>query len=95
MIDKHHLTITAGYITCAILSSAAHGETATWDAEGLIPYWSTPENWVGDVTPPNDGTADITFVDDPPATPILMQPWSIHSLNLLTARGCSRWAAIR
>ncbi len=85
MIDKHHLTITAGYITCAILSAAAHGETATWDAGGLVPYWSTPENWVGDVAPANDGTADINFITNPPATPILIQSWSIHSLNMLDA----------
>src|SRR5690606_17594429 len=74
-------SVYAATILFAVAAQDVFG--ATWDAGGLDPNWSMPENWIGDVAPPNDGTSDIFFVEHPPATPLLLSPQSIRSLNLI------------
>jgi len=56
--------------------------TFTWDGGSLVDNnWSTPENWVGNVAPPNDGTADIVMTGTTRPTPNVDTAWSINKLS--------------
>ncbi len=74
---------TFSAVLALLVAQSSYAVVATWDDGGADPYWSTPENWVGDVVPPNDGTADILFDQKPNPYPETTVPWSINSLELL------------
>jgi len=55
-------------LTCAAavgLMGSSWASAQTWDAGGgTNNSWTQPTNWVGNIAPANDGTADIVFDTD-------------------------------
>jgi autotransporter-associated beta strand protein len=71
------------YLT--VHSPAAAG--STWDGGGSDNNWSSALNWSDDITPANDGTADMTLTGTTRLTPNVDVPWSINSLTFSSNAG--------
>src|SRR5262245_28423314 len=57
-------------------------QAQTWDGgSNTNSNWSTNENWIGDVAPISDGTADVTFAGAVRLTPNVDMDYNIHSLT--------------
>lgn len=70
----------------ALLTAAASAATFTWDCP-TNGNWSAATNWTGDVTPDNDGTADLVLTNVNTGAGgqgnycYVDQPWSIQSVR--------------
>lgn len=58
-----------------------------WDGGGANNNWSTGENWVGDTSPVNDGTALIIFAANPGTrtNPFVNTAWSVQGVRFTNA----------
>jgi fibronectin-binding autotransporter adhesin len=59
----------------------AFGDPYNWSGAGTDGNWSTAQNWVFQVAPPNDGTADIIMTHPVQLSNTVDVPWSIDSLT--------------
>lgn len=66
--------------------SSAHAQNS-WDGGGTDNNWTTPGNWLGDLTPANDGTANLAFTGTIRLAPIVDAAWSISSLRFNAGSG--------
>jgi autotransporter-associated beta strand protein len=70
----------------ALLVATAVAQT-TWDGGGADDDWGTAQNWIGDVTPANDGTVGIFFSGTTRLAPNVNIPWSIAGLTFNAGSG--------
>ncbi len=56
---QRHVMVLAGGASLLLAASALHAGTVTWDGGGADRYWSTPENWSGNVLPASSDDAQI------------------------------------
>ncbi|MGH8246694.1 MAG: hypothetical protein ACREUU_09710, partial [Gammaproteobacteria bacterium] len=73
------------YLRAVVLSMLLTGaglHAQTWDGGGGNNNWSTGLNWIGDVAPANNGSANLFFAGAIRPTPLVDFPWSINSLTL-------------
>src|SRR5262245_39434689 len=66
---------------CLLASSVSRAAVFTWDGGGANDNWSTAANWVGDVAPANNGSADVVFAGSTRLTPNVNANWDILSLS--------------
>jgi autotransporter-associated beta strand protein len=83
--SKAQLRALLGLIICQLVPSA-HSQV-TWDGGGTDNNWSTPDNWVGNAAPGNDGSADLVFDGSTRTTPNVDMAWSIASLTFASTAG--------
>jgi autotransporter-associated beta strand protein len=72
------IAFVAGLLSAGASVNAA---TFTWDGGGGNGSWTTDANWVGDVEPDNDGTADIVMAGATRPTNRANSGWDINSLS--------------
>lgn len=73
MLDRHRLasgSVQAGLSRAGLalviyftILFAYTANSQTWSNAGIDNNWSTDANWIGNVAPVNDGSADVTFAD--------------------------------
>jgi autotransporter-associated beta strand protein len=81
----HPVTVLVGL---AVLLVARHAALAqTWDGGGANNNWTNGLNWVGDVAPVNNGTADIIMAGTVDPTPVVDSAQSIDSLTFNNTAG--------
>lgn len=80
--------LSAGVIAFGLLSTEVfvHGQT-TWDGGGGNDSWTTPENWIGDSVPLNNGSASVVFAGATRLTPQLNVAQDIN--QIIFASGAS------
>ena len=88
----HRRRLVSGLTLAAVISVflaalPACAATWTWDGGAGNDNWTNGQNWVGDVSPVNDGTADIVFAGATRLTPNLPINWSINSLTFDNTAG--------
>lgn len=66
---------------CLSATSASRAAVFTWDGGGANDNWGTAANWVGDIGPPNDGSADVVFAGSARPTPNVNVSWDVLSLS--------------
>jgi hypothetical protein len=54
---------------------------SVWDGGGSDNNWSSALNWADNITPTNNGTADVTISGSTRLTPTVDVPWDINSLT--------------
>jgi hypothetical protein len=59
----------------------------TWDGGGANNDWSTNNNWVFDVQPLNNATADLIFAGNVRLTPSVDTAWNINSITFDNTAG--------
>jgi hypothetical protein len=59
----------------------------TWDGGGVNNDWSTNNNWVFDVQPLNNATADLIFAGNTRLKPSVDTPWSVNSITFDNTAG--------
>ena len=69
-----------------VAAAAAQAATFTWDGGGATFGWNDDANWVGNIEPPKDGTADIRFEATSKHTSFLTDDWNIRSLVFANTR---------
>jgi autotransporter-associated beta strand protein len=72
-------------LSIGALAASSRGATFTWSGAGILPpfnnnHWLNLFNWDGNVTPPNNGTADVVIPDTARDNPEVDVPWSIDTL---------------
>ncbi len=72
---------TAAVIVASQFGVHSANAQSIWDGGGSDNNWSTPANWVGDMTPPNNGTDDIHFAGTARPSPVTDVPWQLLSLT--------------
>lgn len=80
------LFVLASIIAPLVVAPCASART--WTGAGGNSDWSTSANWEGNLTPANDGTADIRFDATTPASSASARvdvPWSINRLSFTGA----------
>jgi hypothetical protein len=76
------------FLALCLSAAVSRAAVFTWDGGGTTnDNWSTAANWVGDVAPPNDGTAAIVFSGATRLTPAVNANWSIQSLSFDAGAG--------
>ncbi|MBA4107867.1 MAG: hypothetical protein C0485_19210 [Pirellula sp.] len=88
----HRRSLPAGLVLAAGIAAVlfvmpAFAATWTWDGGAGNDNWTNGQNWVGDVGPANNGTADIVFSGTTRLTPNLPVNWSINSLTFNNTAG--------
>lgn len=82
---KKKLTIRSavGIVTLCMtfVSSATSSFGAEWDGGGTNSAWGTTTNWVGDVVPDNDGSANVTLTGNVQPNVLLDSAQNINSLT--------------
>ena len=77
-----------GLLLALCLSASSRAAVFTWDGGGTTnDNWSTAANWVGDVVPPNNGSADIIFAGSTRLSPNADANWSVTSLSFSAGAG--------
>ena len=67
--------------TLLLMSPALHAATFAWDGgAGYSEDWTVAANWLTDVAPPSDGTADIVLSGTAGLSPNANLDWNIRSL---------------
>ncbi|MEO7318816.1 MAG: hypothetical protein ABIZ56_07500 [Chthoniobacteraceae bacterium] len=67
--------------TLLLMSPALHATIFTWDGgTGFSEEWTVAGNWLADVAPPSDGTADIVFSGTDGLSPNANLDWNIRSI---------------
>ena len=80
----HAIVAGCAAMACALPVCA---QTWTWDGGGGNSNWSTGANWVGDVSPTNDGTALIIFDGNTQLTNSVDVNWDISNLTFAASAG--------
>lgn len=70
-----------------LLVPVARAAITTWDGGGADDNFSTAANWVSNVAPPNNGTADLVFAGSTRLTPSLNADYSVASLTFNNTAG--------
>ena len=76
-MEKKMLKLVVFVLVIGLTASFAHAADVLWDGGGTDDYWTTPENWVGDVLP--NTTADYGMIDDPLASQPLIEDGVVAS----------------
>lgn len=71
------------FVFLVTVASAQTTWTGSSETDG---NWSTSENWSGNTSPANNGTATLTFTSAPTGAygrdPVIDTPWSVSGLIL-------------
>ncbi len=60
-----------------------HAASYTWDGGGGSSNWSDAANWINDIAPVNDGSADIVLNTNDFYTSVIDGSWSINGLAVM------------
>ena len=79
------MKLSAGLAAVALLLAPATVLAQQWDGGGTDSNWNTAANWVNNVLPANNGTADIVLSTVPASRLAIVMnvPWHIRSLKNL------------
>ena len=72
----------AGIVTALLVQLPLHGATSTWDGgTESSENWSVPINWLGDIAPPLDGSADLVFSGNTGLFSNANLDWNVRSIT--------------
>ena len=93
--NPHHIAtrftqrfgLAVSLVTTLVLPTFNSLFAQTWDGGGTNNNWTTTTNWVGDLAPLNNGTANLAFGGVTRLTPNVDTPWAINSLSFNAGAG--------
>src|SRR5947207_11229170 len=68
-------------VFAVLLALAGSAPAQTWDGGGANDNWSNNVNWLGDIGPANNGTANIAMAGVTRLTPNVDVPFDINALT--------------
>lgn len=74
--------LVAGIVTTLLVQLPLYAATSTWDGGTEVSGdWTVPANWLGDIVPPLDGSADVVFSGNTGLSSNANLDWNLRSIT--------------